>query len=56
MVGSLEAMGKYLIPGIPGTPFGGAHTPAEIRTVAAGLKKRHIHQPGRLSPRLPPTP
>jgi hypothetical protein len=35
LVGSLEAMGKYLV---PGTPLGGAHTPAEIRAAAAGLK------------------
>jgi hypothetical protein len=35
LVGSLAAMGKYLV---PGTPLGGAHTAAEIRTAAAGLK------------------
>jgi 8-hydroxy-5-deazaflavin:NADPH oxidoreductase len=35
LVGSLEAMGKYLV---PGTPLAGAHTPAEIRTAAANLK------------------
>jgi predicted dinucleotide-binding enzyme len=35
LVGSLEAMGKYLV---PGTPLGGAHTAAELRTAAANLK------------------
>jgi hypothetical protein len=35
LVGTLEAMGKYLV---PGTPLAGAHTAAEIRTTAAGLK------------------
>ncbi len=33
LVGGL-AMGKYLV---PGTPLGGAHTPAEIRRIAGGL-------------------
>jgi len=35
LVGSLETMGKYLV---PGTPLGGAHTPAEIRDAATNLK------------------
>ena len=35
VVGSLAAMGKYLI---PGTPLGGEHTPAEIRQIASTLK------------------
>lgn len=34
LVGGL-AMGKYLV---PGTPLGGAHTPAELKQAAAGLK------------------
>ena len=35
LVGTLAAMGKYLI---PGTPLGGEHTPDEIRKIAATLK------------------
>ena len=35
VVGSLAAMGKYLI---PGTALGGEHTPEEIRQIAATLK------------------
>ncbi len=35
VVGTLAAMGKYLI---PGTPLGGEHTPAEIRQIASTLK------------------
>ena len=35
LVGTLEAMGKYLV---PGTPLAGPHTPAEIRAAAANLK------------------
>lgn len=35
LVGSLAAMGKYLV---PGTPLAGAHTPAEIKAAAANLK------------------
>jgi hypothetical protein len=35
LVGTLAAMGKYLV---PGTPLAGAHTPAEIRAAAANLK------------------
>lgn len=34
LVGGL-AMGKYLV---PGTPLGGAHSPAELKQAAAGLK------------------
>ena len=34
LVGGL-AMGKYLV---PGTPLGGEHTPAEIRSIAGGLQ------------------
>src|SRR5262244_3234985 len=34
VVGGLP-MGKHLV---PGTPLGGEHTPAEIRTIAGGLK------------------
>ena len=35
LVGTLAAMGKYLI---PGTPLAGEHSPEEIRRIAAGLK------------------
>ena len=35
LVGTLAGLGKYLI---PGTPLAGEHTPAEIKTIAAGLK------------------
>jgi predicted dinucleotide-binding enzyme len=35
LVGTLAAMGKYLI---PGTPLAGEHSPEEIRKVAATLK------------------
>ena len=35
LVGTLAAMGKYLI---PGTPLGGEHSPDEIRKIAATLK------------------
>jgi hypothetical protein len=35
LVGNLEAMGKYLV---PGTPLAGAHTAAEVREAAAKLK------------------
>jgi hypothetical protein len=35
LVGTLQAMGKYLV---PGTPLAGAHTAAEIRAAAANLK------------------
>jgi len=35
VVGSLAAMGKYLI---PGTALGGEHTPEEIKQIAATLK------------------
>ena len=35
VVGSLAAMGKYLI---PGTPLGGEHTAAEIRQIVTTLK------------------
>jgi predicted dinucleotide-binding enzyme len=35
LVGTLAAMGKYLI---PGTPLAGEHSPEEIRRVAATLK------------------
>ena len=35
VVGTLAAMGKYLI---PGTPLGGEHTAAEIRQIASTLK------------------
>ena len=35
LVGTLAAMGKYLI---PGTPLGGEHSPEEIRKIAATLK------------------
>jgi len=35
LVGTLSAMGKYLM---PGTPLAGEHSPDEIRTLAAGLK------------------
>ncbi|HTD90277.1 MAG TPA: NAD(P)-binding domain-containing protein [Burkholderiales bacterium] len=36
VVGTLAAMGKYLI---PGTPLAGEHTPEQIRQIAATLKK-----------------
>ena len=35
VVGSLAAMGKYLI---PGTPLGGEHSPAEIRQIITTLR------------------
>ena len=35
-VGTLAAMGKYLM---PGTPLAGEHTPEEIRKIAATLEK-----------------
>jgi predicted dinucleotide-binding enzyme len=35
LVGTLAGLGKYLM---PGTPLAGEHSPAEIRTIAAGLK------------------
>jgi predicted dinucleotide-binding enzyme len=35
LVGTLAAMGKYLI---PGTPLGGEHSPEEVRKAAATLK------------------
>jgi hypothetical protein len=35
VVGSLAAMGKFLI---PGTPLGGEHSPAEIRQIVTTLK------------------
>ena len=35
LVGTLAAMGKYLI---PGTPLGGERSPEEVRRVAATLK------------------
>lgn len=35
LVGTLAAMGKYLI---PGTPLGGEHSPDEIKKIAATLK------------------
>ena len=36
LVGTLEAMGKYLI---PGTPLAGERSPEEVRKVAATLKQ-----------------